>query len=395
MSERVCGAKDRQDGTVHATSSPLTSHPAVLGAWAGVRVVAFLLGVAFPLAFVAWLVAVTQMLPLATVAVWAVQGIVATFGFPFLAGDFQMTLTPTLLTAVVALRIARAASHLRDDEMSEAGRAWSVLGLSGVVAVAVALMVVVTNTPVSWLAVLKAAIVIVGVPVWGLRVGSEPLARLCDDRLSFAWGDAVDASVRVARRVWIALIVAAHVVLAVAVVTGFDGGMQVVAGYSAPVVAAVGLGALQAMFALTIWAIALSWVTGLWAMVGGGHTISAFQPTNAPMPAIPIFGVIPAEAHPGAVALVAVPIVAVALAVALYSRGSVAVATWAGVRVVVLAVCASPFFFGAMGPGGLRSVGVQPWVVCVAALVWVGAGTLIGVGMIALRDYYDRRAAAG
>lgn len=367
----------------------------MVGALAGARVLVFLAVSAVVVAFLTWLVAVAEMLPVSQVAVWATSGVMFAFGFPFQAGDFALSLPPTLFTAVVAYKLYSAAKRVRVSDDLEASQVLpqqmlTLAGLSGVVACAVVVGALVTNPHVDVIVLARVLVLVVLVPVFGLQIGQENVARWCDDKLSFAWGDAVMDSTPLATRVGGALVIAAHLVIALAITLNYRAGAEVVSGYSAPVIAAVGLGAVQAAFAPTLWAVALTWVSGFPVLAGGGHVFDAARGTDAPLPAIPILAVIPADPIAQALALVAVPIVAVAVAVAFYAGSTMPVVVFACLRVAVVVAAGSLFGFGGIGPGGLQSVGVIPWTVIVGALIWLAGGGLLGIALTKLRDFYDR-----
>ncbi len=364
-----------------------------LGALAGARVLIVFVLSALGLSFVMWLVAVAKMLPISTIPDWATRGALAAFGFPFEQADFVLSLPPTLLSLVIAWQMYRAGKSLRaeDSVSSEDLLRTQLLRLAGLslsVLLVIVVAVVVSGAPITGLAVFRNIILLVIAPAWGIRIGAEHVARWCDDRLSFAWGDAVDGSVALVARLLIALIVAAHVVFAVAVWRNFSTAAEVVSSYSAPAVAAVGLGIVQVMFAPTVWAATLTWVTGFPLHLGGDIHASAMSGFEGPLPAIPSFAVIPHSPHPEGIALVAVPIVVVALVVAFSDMATLQNSVVAGIQALCALVLASFFFFGGIGPGGLQATGVVPWTFVVASAVWLIAGVGLGLGMKKLRDFY-------
>ena len=364
-----------------------------LGALAGVRVLVVFVLSALGLSFVMWLVAVAKMLPIATIPDWATRGALAAFGFPFEQADFALSLPPTLLSLVIAWQMYRAGKSLRaeDSVSSEDLLKTQLLRLTGLslsVFLVIAVALVASGAPITGSAVVRSIILLVIAPAWGIRIGAEHVARWCDDRLSFAWGDAVDGSVALVARLLFALGIAAHVVFAVAVWRNFSAGTEVVSSYSAPVVAAVGLGIVQAMFAPTVWAATLTWVTGFPLQLGGDIHASAMSGFEGPLPAIPTFSVIPHSPHPAGIALVAVPVIAVAMVIAFSDMATVQNSVVAGTQAFFALVLTSLFFFGGIGPGGLQALGVVPWTFVVASAVWLIAGIGIGLGMKKLRDFY-------
>ena len=391
----------RQDVYVPKSSQSLNelARPLGLGALAGARVLIVFVLSALGLSFVMWLVAVAKMLPISTVPQWATRGALAAFGFPFEQSDFVLSLPPSLLSLVVVWQMYRAGKSLRaEDHVSSADllktQMLRLAGLATSVLVVMVTALLVGGAPITGIAIFRSVILLVVVPAWGLRIGSEHVARWCDDRLSFAWGDAVDGSVALGARLVLALIVAAHVVFAVAVWVNFSAAAEVVSAYSAPVVAAVGLGIVQSTFAPTVWAATLTWVTGFPLRLGGDIHASAMSGFEGPLPAIPSFAIIPHSPHPEGIALLAVPVIAIALVVAFSESATLHNSVMAGIQTFLVLVLASVFFFGGIGPGGLQTTGVIPWTFVVSSAIWLEAGVGIGLGMKKLRDFYISTSAA-
>ena len=369
------------------------ARPLGLGALAGARVLLIFILSALGLSFVMWLVAVAKMLPISTIPDWATRGALAAFGFPFEQADFVLSLPPSLLSLVVAWQMYRAGKKLRADDRVPSDdllktQLLRLTGLSLSVLIVIVVALVISGAPVTGFGICRSIILLFLAPAWGIRIGAEHLARWCDDRMSFAWGDAVEDSLKLVSRLLIALVVAAHVVLAVAVWGSFSSAAEVVSAYSAPVIAAVGLGIVQLMFAPTVWAGALTWVTGFPLRLGGDIHASAMSGFEGPLPAIPSFALIPHTSFPEGIALVAVPLIAVALVIAFSESATLHNALVAGVQAFIVLAVASLFFFGGIGPGGLQTTGVIPWMFVIASAIWVAGGVGIGLGMKKLRDFY-------
>lgn len=390
---RSCHHRQYVDVPTTSRSFHELSRPVARGAVSGLRAFLFLAVVAFVLSLGTWLVAVSQMLPFSVVPTWAMHGFLAAVGFPFEQTGFAITLPPSLMSVVVAWTMFRAAKRVRAEDTIASSelvktQLLRLLGVSGTALVAVAVLVVISGVSITGLAVARCLALLVAAPAWGMRVGSEHLARWCDDRLSIAWGDAIDSSARLVRLMLVTLVVVANLVFVVALVVNFSAGAEVVAAYSSPVAAAIGLGAIQVLFAPTVWASVLTWISGLPLHLGGTATASASAGFEGVLPAIPSMALVPHSPHPAAIALVAVPIVALALVIAFSADATVANTVVAGIHAFVVLAVSSLFFFGSIGPGGLQQTGVAPWAFIVGSAVWLAVGTSVGLGMRKLRDFY-------
>lgn len=175
---------------------------------------------------------------------------------------------------------------------------------------------------------------------------------------------------------------------------GRAGSMDVVTSLGLDPVGSVTLALAQTLVLpnLVVWAV--SWLAGPGFAVGDGSLFAPTDVTVGPMPAIPLLGALPEPGLAGAVTgWSPVLLVAVGLASGWFLRRALrsaqpgtrpaswtatiatgaGAAVWAGALSAVAAVLSS----GAVGPGRLTRVGVDPWPLGGWVALQVGAGVLV------------------
>lgn len=148
------------------------------------------------------------------------------------------------------------------------------------------------------------------------------------------------------------------------------------------------LGQLAFLPNLVIWL--ASWLVGPGFAIGTGSSVSPIGTELGPLPALPLFGVIPPGGFAFGLVGVVVPLLAGFLAaVLLRSRSGVrlpegalplfltalGIGIVAGIELGLLAWWSS----GALGPGRLHDVGPNPWLVGAIATAEVGVAAVIGL----------------
>ena len=114
-------------------------------------------------------------------------------------------------------------------------------------------------------------------------------------RLGQQWAAALEDAHRVSVRAgwWLAGLAAISVAVGLAV--EFEEVKDVVGLYSAPVVAAIGLSAVQLLYLPGILAVALAWLSGAGVNLSAAETASAFSAADGPRPAVPLLAIIPED----------------------------------------------------------------------------------------------------
>jgi len=151
---------------------------------------------------------------------------------------------------------------------------------------------------------------------------------------------------------------------------------------------ALTLGQLAFLPNLVIWM--ASWLVGPGFAIGTGSSVSPIGTELGPLPALPLFGVIPPGGFAFGLVGVLVPLIAGFLAAALLrSRPwmrlpegplplfltALAIGIVTGIELGLLAWWSS----GALGPGRLHDVGPNPWLVGAIATVEVAVAAVIGL----------------
>jgi hypothetical protein len=178
-----------------------------------------------------------------------------------------------------------------------------------------------------------------------------------------------------------ALVGGGAVLVIVAVVTQRAAVGSVITALDAGIVGSVLVLLVSAAYVPNIVIWAMAWAVGPGFAVGAGTSVSPLAVEVGPLPALPLFGVLPPPGPPPALSLLAlfVPltagvIVGRVLARRLPGRGwtmvlwASAAAGVAGLGVAVLAVLSG----GPLGGGRLAVVGPSPWPVAAAAALEIG-----------------------
>ena len=355
------------------------NHPAVTGVisglFSGARFWLTCLIGALLAAAVAWIIAAAQSFPVSGIGVWALKGTAAGFGLPWGFGSLGITLPPTLFTLILAWLIFRTAARLRERTH---GSAASFAGLVAALCLGVVLSAVFSATPFTPLGIVRALILTVALPALSFRLGFAALNRWLSDMLGSQSAEAVLSAGATVRRALIALVIAANLLIAAGVVMSILTGIDTLAGYSSPVFAAFGLGLIQALFAPTIVSGTLVWSTGLPVSLTAGADFSVLFGTAAPLPALPILGLVPMDPPGWAAALIAVPILAVTASVvgrrSWYAAANLHTLASAAVQLVLIGAVCALFSRGGIGPGGLADFGPHWYSTLAGFAVWAAGG---------------------
>lgn len=218
-----------------------------------------------------------------------------------------------------------------------------------------------------------------------------------------AWPPRVHAVVTTALRGGAAaaagVMLAAAVVLAVAIGTSYARIITLYEGLHTEVLGGltVTLGQLAFIPNLVVWS--ASWLVGPGFALGAGSTVSPLATSLGPIPAIPIFGALPAGSSVFGFAGLVVPVAAGFLVGALLGpslrrvvNGGFVAVTAAAMGVVgggILGLLAS-FSGGSAGPGRLSQVGPDPVAVGVLAALEIGIAAVIGLATTLRRPGRER-----
>ncbi|OJX78096.1 DUF6350 family protein [Leifsonia sp. 71-9] len=227
----------------------------------------------------------------------------------------------------------------------------------------------------------------------GEAVAAPPLVAVVRDRLA-AIPESVRSGVLAAMRAGsaaTAIVIGAAALIVALLIFGNYGTIitmyeQLQAGALGGV--ALTLGQLAFLPNLVIWM--ASWLVGPGFAIGTGSSVSPIGTELGPLPALPLFGVIPPGGFAFGLVGVLVPLIAGFLAAALLrSRPwmrlpegplplfltALAIGIVTGIELGLLAWWSS----GALGPGRLHDVGPNPWLVGAIVTVEVAVAAVIGL----------------
>ena len=209
---------------------------------------------------------------------------------------------------------------------------------------------------------------------------------------SAALPDRAAAAVRIATALLLAVTVLAAVAVAVTLVVHYVQVVTLSQSLQLDPLGALVVFLMQLVLlpVLAIWA--ASWLTGAGFALGSGSSVTPFETLLGPVPAVPMFGAIPAG-WDGAGLLAPTLVVLVAVAVGtLFSRrpllrraswaATVAIAVSAAVGAGLVLAGAGALASGGIGPDRLTETGPSPWVfggfaaaeLCVGLVVGLAAG---------------------
>lgn len=171
----------------------------------------------------------------------------------------------------------------------------------------------------------------------------------------------------------------------------------------------VTIGSLLLLPNLVVWT--ASWLIGPGFAIGAGSSVSPLGTVLGPLPALPIFGALPAEAPALGYLGIAVPVLAAFLLGALLRRrisedlagvrpliAVVAIGAGSGLAGGILLGLIAWMGAGAAGPGRLSEVGSQPVLVGLIAALEIGPAAILGLAAglrrPPVRVYEDERVAA-
>lgn len=377
-------------------ASPQKFRIPALAVRAALPAVIVLGAVSFIGAVIAWVLAAGEMIPTSAIAVWAMRGLAAASGFAVPMGGTVLSLPPTLLNLVVFFAVywsARRMKALMDEDDATAPRQiGAAAAVAGVFAVLVIAAAVIGGAEADLRGAVR-VVVLLAVPVLvALRPAEARIHQMVRDYMGSAALEALIVSRRMTLRVFIGLIIGSHIVFAILVGFRFGSIMNLLSAFSSPAAAAVGLGLVQLIYAPTLWAAGIAWVSGAGVTLAKGVDVSVFAGAEGLVPPIPLLYAFPAEPSPWAPFLMLIPVICAVWAVIGRSRWQAAAQLWpavfSSVQILIGFAILSLFFSGGIGRGGLQEVGVD----VVPMMVFAGLGTcasvFIGVSMVWMRDRY-------
>ncbi|WP_349828801.1 cell division protein PerM [Brevibacterium litoralis] len=376
-------------------------HPVVIGALEAVRVLVACVGVALVAALLAWFLGLAEQKPLSVVPQWAASGVGATFGIPVDTGEWVFGLPPTVGTVLCWFLVEHAAARttraLRtNDDLVGAGvlqaRPWP--RVSGAVALGLTVLVLVLggafllgSAEASVLGIVRAVLLVGSAAAVGVLRNSDLWIETIEERFGPDHTDAVLLGLRLAGRVALFALGGAVVVLGVALALGWDAVTAVVAGYSSPTTAAIGLTVVQVLFLPTALLLVLAWLSGPGFAMSVDVLASPFAQSGHVPVALPALGAVPQPAPVWAPVFLLVPLSLGVLAVIgrrAWQEVALSDLVVASVVLVLGATAAMTFASGALGPRGLEAFGAVPWYAGPALGGLVSAGLWAGHGLVGL-----------
>nr|WP_306428343.1 DUF6350 family protein [Brevibacterium sp. 68QC2CO] len=349
--------------------------------------------VGFALAAGAWAMTITQQLPAGSVFSWTGTVLGVFLGMPAGAGGLLVALPPTLPVLGLWALIYAGAAKLRRNRAVEAvpgvGPQWTCAAGFVLPLVLGALCTglwapLLEPGPVGWA---RAGIVVCSAALVGLRPSPPAGWVRAVDGLGAGFTEVLGRAWELLRRVVVALGGAALVLIVLGIVLRWNSAWDVVEQYSAPAMAAVGLGILQLLYAPTLMAFSLAWITGAGVDLSGSATGSAYASDVGMRPGIPALALMPGQPAGWVPVLAAVVVLAGMFAVlgrrAWRDRVDWPVVGTTAVLVYVSLVLVAVFSCGGVGPGGLARFGLDlvrfPAFVTVFAMAGVCLGRVAQV----------------
>lgn len=404
-----------------AIASP-SRHPLVIGALEAVRLLLWVCGLGLLGGVAMWLIGISRQQPLIAALGWAGDVIGAAHGLEIRLGDTVFGLAPTLASVLVVIALARACTRVRialeaNAVLAAAARmaphphaagtalaalALVYLGAVGVVAFALGSA---APTPLGIARPIVLLALAVVISARGSRTAapdhgwSTAVSAWFDARLGEEWSAALARGRALIVRICLGLLALAVLAAVVGHVLRRSAVAEVVAAYSNPVAAGVGLGAVSLAFAPTLLVFALAWLSGGGIDLGGSMSASALAGPDGAIIAVPSLAVVAGDPPAWAAA-------APALLVLVGTVAAVGTRSWredvdarsltaAAVGLVALVGCAWMLCRGPVGPGGLDGFGVS-WAAALllAALPVAGAAAGWGLRLLAERGVSPASAAS-
>ncbi|MEV0984844.1 DUF6350 family protein [Brevibacterium sp. NPDC049920] len=378
-------------------------HPAVIGLFESARVLLLLVLTALLLAAVAWFIGIAEQRPLAAIAAWAATGLGVVHGLNADLETHRHSLPPTSLTLLVWLLVLQAARRTRralhaNERLAAAGAplvltrprliAGSVLAGTHLLLV----LVLAFGFGAIGASVLGFAriIVLVGSAVllgFGWRPDAEPVRARVRDLAGPHWAEALAAGHAVFRRAGLAALVVGLLALGAALALRWEQAASVLALYSDATAAAVGLTAVQLLFAPTLVVLGLAWTSGAGVVLASGALASPFTAVEVPVAGFPVLAAVPQDPA-GAFVLVPLAVVLCGI-VAVIGRPAwhlvdLRAVAVIGIEMLLAGLFVGLFASGAVGPGGLAGFGLQPVLFALAVAGEIALGAAIGWGLVRL-----------
>lgn len=325
------------------------------------------------------------------------EQLVAPLGLAGAADPFVLSLAPLAVTALTLFLGVRAGLRSAGAEHCR------VALVSAVVAYAALSAAIVLSTGSEWLQagrwsgflfppLIFGAAMALGILIGLYRRGESVLPERFDPFLR--WGESARAATLAGLRAaaiavtglvgTAALLVTVLLLVNYPLIVGLYESTQLGAGGGVVVT----LAQLLYLPTFVIWA--ASWIAGPGFAIGAGSVFSPLGTVAGPIPAVPLFGVLPSGGSPIAWLLLILPLVC-GFAAGVWVRrarvdegtldlreGAIAVAVAAVAAGAALALLAW-FAAGSLGPGRLAEMGPRAWLVGPAFLVEVGIGAALGL----------------
>lgn len=225
---------------------------------------------------------------------------------------------------------------------------------------------------------------------WGVFVRSvQQRVRVLGDARSAALPGAVADTWRLAAALAAALIGLGALAFTIAIVLGYVEIVSLGQRLQLDVLGSV----LLFLFTLALLPIAyiwgIAWFSGVGFSIGEATSVSPFETQLGPIPALPIFGAIPAPWGSAAVLAPLIVVILAAVVTALFAgRGALgrrtlgatlAIGVIAALLVGLAGAGAAALASGSIGPGRLATTGVHVWVFGGVLAAELAAGALLGV----------------
>ena len=189
------------------------------------------------------------------------------------------------------------------------------------------------------------------------------------------------------RRAGLAALVVGLLALGAALALRWEQAASVLALYSDATAAAVGLTAVQLLFAPTLVVLGLAWTSGAGVVLASGALASPFTAVEVPVAGFPVLAAVPQDPA-GAFVLVPLAVVLCGI-VAVIGRPAwhlvdLRAVAVIGIEMLLAGLFVGLFASGAVGPGGLAGFGLQPVLFALAVAGEIALGAAIGWGLVRL-----------
>ena len=355
---------------------------------------------ALGLACVMWFIGISYQQPVGLIPVWAGSLVAAVHGFVTNFGGVSFGLPPTLLTVGIVLVLIRATKRVARalDINARYAKSGILRGVSASYGQAFSIFSLVYLGLVTLVSLLlgRGELTLLGsvrcLTLFGVVCSARLLMhyqkKLSTRMRRYPWFATALSGFRLSLRTFATLIILGVVVSFVAVITGWNHGSAVLAEYSDPRAAAIGLGIVQVLYAPTLWMLSLAWSSGGGFNITEHSVASPLTVFYEPVPAIPVLAVVPAQpplwsmVFAGSIVLLGIFLV---FGRKTWRTLSAHEALLGSIFLLVLIGVSALFCRGGLTSGGMSNFGISQWYVPVLIVGECMLGMGIGRGLVRFR----------